>query len=281
MLGLCFFILLRCQTASGTCRRETRHILAEHTADFHGMSWRARAVERTVHIFATPWQWWHHRQILTCIKARELKPGPCARHPGQWKLPNDHAKVSIIILLWQKGRRVSPRANNLPGATHLSSRANLRLWSEGSMNEQMAAGMGSFAMPVLYHCLVPCPSLGCMGDSRELKPSEGMVLRVCPSPILSLSNHWQTEPQAGMLVQGLWMSAGFINAFCGSKMVNTLAAAFHPTAWKKKEEFNFFLCFANAQYVVWVISGLASKKPPGAVRSSLIMNCRGHHKINT
>lgn len=99
----------------------------------------------------------------------------------------------------------------------------------------MNGWLGSSAMPVLYHCLVPCPSLGCMGDSRELKPSEGMVLRVCPSPILFLSNHWQTEPQAGMLVQGLWMSAGFINAFCGSKMVNTLAAAFHPTAWEKKK----------------------------------------------
>lgn len=84
------------------------------------------------------------------------------------------------------------------------------------------------------------------------------------------------------------MLAGFINAFCGSKMVNTLAAASYPTARKKKKErkggkkeFNFFLCFANAQYVVWVISGLASKNLREPSVSSLIMNCRGHHKINT
>lgn len=191
---------------------------------------------KELHIsFPTPWPWWHHRQTLTSTKVRELKPGSCTRHRGPWKLPNDCAKVSIIILLWQRSRRVSPGTNNSPGATHLSSRANLQLWFEGSMRERMAAGVSSSAMPVLYHCLLPCPSLGCTGDSRELKHSEGMVLQVCPSPILSLSNHWQTEPQAGILSHGLWMSAGFINAFCGSKMVNTLAAAFHPTAWKKKK----------------------------------------------
>lgn len=185
------------------------------------------------HFFPTPWHWWHHRKILTSIKVRELKPGPCARHHGQWKLPNNHAEVSII-LIWQRSRLVSPRTNNLPGATHLSNRANLQLWSEGSMNGQMAAGMSSSAMPVLYHCLVPCPSLGCMGDSRELKRSEGMVLQVCPSPILSLSNHWQTEPQAGILSQGYGCRLGSLMPFAVQRWSILLAADFHPTAWKKK-----------------------------------------------
>lgn len=49
--------------------------------------------------FPTPWPCRHHRQILTSTKVRELKPGPCARHRGPWKLPNDYAKVSIVVLL--------------------------------------------------------------------------------------------------------------------------------------------------------------------------------------
>lgn len=88
---------------------------------------------------------------------------------------------------------------------------------------------------LLYQCLLPWPSLGCMCYSRVLKGSKCVALQVCPSLILSLSNHWQTEPQAGILSWALWMLAGFINAFCGSKMVNTLVAASHPTAWKKKK----------------------------------------------